>query len=592
MPGIRSPAEKQDAIRNFAKKISPNRRARVVLDRPETANPQNFTPMAPVEKFVHAIRRRMSWQRALRAFLWSVLAAAVVLLGVSLLYMLQGYAVPRFWYAVAAGGALAGGLVAAILRRPNLEEAAACADNAFHLRDSIVSQRRFESEHREGGFFDLQAERTAGTVAKLDPAALPFPWPRRLATGAGLLALAASLTAFKSTDQSVLDRLAREEMTEDRMEELRKDFEEAIRELEKSADEEELKELNANELKKYVDELKATKDLAEAMKQLAELERKMDKAAKALEQKKEAQLMKKAGEELEKEEDPQARELAKKLKNEQFKEAAKDLAKMMPQDDEAKKTPEKRKEAAKLKAAAKRMASAARAQKSNQAKNSQNGRENQQNGQQAQVSQAPQEQELSEELEQLEMEADEYDQQMEEMEAAEKAGKVDPSKLGKLEASKAKLGERLGKLGQRLGKMGAKRAAKMKLLGMCKNAGQGQGFLQGMGQSPFAMPGGKEAGVGSVDSRREGSEELSDNGNTSQLKGQKGSGPSLTKVEAADDGTGVSSRRGEARERTFRRQFESFVQREDVPEDLKAGVRNYFNALHAAEEASGAPPAK
>ena len=52
MPGIRSPAEKQDAIRNFAKKISPNRWARVVLDRPEIANPQNFTPMAPVEKFV------------------------------------------------------------------------------------------------------------------------------------------------------------------------------------------------------------------------------------------------------------------------------------------------------------------------------------------------------------------------------------------------------------------------------------------------------------------------------------------------------------------------------------------------------------
>jgi len=232
------------------------------------------------------------------------------------------------------------------------------------------------------------------------------------------------------------------------------------------------------------------------------------------------------------------------------------------------------------------MASAARAQKNNQAKNSQNGRENEQNGQQAQVSQAPQEQELSEELEQLEMEADEYDQQMEEAEAAEKAGKLDPSKLDKLKASKNKLGERLGKLGQKLGKMGMKRDAKMKLLGMCKKAGQCQGFMQGLAMSPFAAPGGKEAGVGSIESRREGAEELTDNGNTSQLKGQKGSGPSLTKVEAADDGTGVSSRRGEAKERTFKKQFESFVQREDVPEDVKDGVKNYFNALHAAEPAA------
>ena len=543
--------------------------------------------MAPVEKFVNSVRLRMNRQRALQAFLWAAIAGASLLLAVALIYILNGYAVPRICYALAAAASLTAAIVAAIIRRPSTDEAAACADEAFHLRDSIVSHRRFQSEHKAGGFFDLQANTTAETVAALNPATLKFAWPRKLATGAGLLALAAGLTAFKSTDQSILDRLAREEMTGDRMDEVKKEFEELIKELEKSADEEELKELNANDLKKYVEELKSTKDIAEAMKQLAELERKMDKAAKALEQKKEAQLMKKAGEELEKEEDPQARELAKKLKNEQFKEAAKDLAKMLPQEEEeGKKTSEKRKEAAKLKAAAKRMASAARAQKNNQAKNSQNGRENEQNGQQAQVSQAPQEQELSEELEQLEMEADEYDQQMEEAEAAEKAGKLDPSKLDKLKASKNKLGERLNKLGQKLGKMGMKRDAKMKLLGMCKKAGQCQGFMQGLAMSPFAAPGGKEAGVGSIESRREGSEELTDNGNTSQLKGQKGSGPSLTKVEAADDGTGVSSRRGEAKERTFKKQFESFVQREDVPEDVKDGVKNYFNALHAAEPAA------
>ena len=543
--------------------------------------------MATVESFVIAVRRRLFRHRAARALLQAAVAGAALTLAVALVYVLRGYAVPRFWYAAGAGLTLLAAVLLAVRRRPTAEEAALCADETFQLKDSIVSRRRFEQEHKEGGFFDLQAAATAETVSRLDPAAVTFAWPRRLATGAGVLALAAGLTAFKSTDQSILDRLAREEMTEDRMEEIKKEFEEMLKELEKTADEEELKALDPNELKKFVEELKATKDLAEAMKQLAELERKMDKAAKALEQKKEAQLMKKAGEELEKEEDPDARELAKKLKNEQFKEAAKAMQQMAPQEEEGKKLSEKRKEAAKLKAAAKRMAAAARAQKSNQAKNSQNGRENQQNGQQAQVSQAPQEQELSEELEQLEMEADEYDQQMEEMEADEKAGKLDPSKLGKAQKSGQKLGERLGKLGQRLGKMGMKRDAKMKLLGMCKKAGQCQGFMQGMMPSPFAMPGGKEPGDGSIESRREGTEELTDNGNTSQLKGQKGSGPSLTKVEAADDGTGTSSRRSEAKERTFRKQFESFVQREDVPEDVKDGVKNYFNALHAAEPAEG-----
>jgi hypothetical protein len=283
------------------------------------------------------------------------------------------------------------------------------------------------------------------------------------------------------------------------------------------------------------------------------------------------------------------------LKNEQFKDAAKDLEKFKPEDLKDKKLTDKKKEAAKLKAAAKRMAAAARQQKSNRSNSNSNkkndGEQSDRKSQTAQMSQAQeQEDELSEDLEKLEMEADEYDKDLEEMEELEKLGKIDLSKLQKCEGDCDKLGLRLDKLGKNLAKLGMKKDAQKKLLSMCKKAGQCQSFMQGLCESPFARPGGLKPGTGTVENSRDEKDPLKDNGNTTQLKGQKGTGPSLTKIEAADDGSGVSHRKAEAKERAFKKQFESFVQREDVPEDVKDGVKQYFDALHAAEPADGAKP--
>jgi hypothetical protein len=92
--------------------------------------------------------------------------------------------------------------------------------------------------------------------------------------------------------------------------------------------------------------------------------------------------------------------------------------------------------------------------------------------------------------------------------------------------------------------------------------------------------GGKNAGWGSTESRRDGTDELVDNGQTTQLKGIQGAGPSLKTVESADDGTGVSTRQATARVRNYQQQFESFVEREDVPDEVKQGVKRYFEIIH------------
>ena len=108
---------------------------------------------------------------------------------------------------------------------------------------------------------------------------------------------------------------------------------------------------------------------------------------------------------------------------------------------------------------------------------------------------------------------------------------------------------------------------------------------EGMSLSQCLGAGGKKAGSGSVESRRSESDLLTDNGNTTQLKGTQGQGPSQSTIETADEGSGVSSRRAVNRKLEFSRQVESFVQREDVPEDVKQGVKTYFENIHQSGEA-------
>jgi len=95
---------------------------------------------------------------------------------------------------------------------------------------------------------------------------------------------------------------------------------------------------------------------------------------------------------------------------------------------------------------------------------------------------------------------------------------------------------------------------------------------------------GLKPGFGSSDTKRDSDEELPMNGNLEQLVGQKGSGPSLSKVEEAESGSGVSSGKVSKKAKDFSKQLESFTERDDVPEELKQGVKEYFKNIHATDE--------
>jgi hypothetical protein len=197
---------------------------------------------------------------------------------------------------------------------------------------------------------------------------------------------------------------------------------------------------------------------------------------------------------------------------------------------------------------------------------------------------------LAELIEELDEAIEEWDRELEEMELEERDGDQDLEPGDDLDEADAAARAKLDELGDRLIKMARRRKARSKLKKLSKRISQMQSGAAATMES--RRKGGLKAGKGSEDTTRDERDERVDNGQNTKLKGLKGKGPSLTQVQAADDGDGTSYRRSEAKERDYQRQFESFVDREDIPEDLKNGVKEYFTNIHQGENAEADPPSE
>jgi hypothetical protein len=528
---------------------------------------------SPLTAFLDAIRRRLD--RGVASFIGSrcLLAAAAACVLWATAWRIFGYAAPRAGYGIAIAAGLLGFGIALVLSRRSTADAARAADGTFGLKDGFLSWLGFGG--REGEVYRLQEDLLARKVSSLDPAAVPLVHPRR-AYGIGLLlAVIAGGLALLPHSQAVRDRLAREQMTAERSAEVAKQVEEAVEELIKDLDEEERKVLDPAKLRELAKQLAETKDQREAEKQIAKFEQELSKAMQGLEARQDEAVLKLSAEELAKSSLADARQLGKKLDAKDFELAKEQLGEMKP---EALKqmTPEQleklRKNAEKMKEMAKRMADGARQR--NFGKAPKPG--DKMDGDPMKMADGKQ-QPLQEMLEDMEADARQLGQMME--------GEMDPD----AEAMAGRLGEKMDKLGDRLGMLGARQRAKEKLdklragMGDARQFAQGQSQMLGLAQSMMQgqQPGGQQAGKGSVESRRDAQDELKDNGNMAQLQGNPNAeGPSTNSVESAESGTGIAGRAAVDRNREFRRQMESLVRRDDIPEELKLGVREYFERVH------------
>lgn len=539
--------------------------------------------------FLTAVRQRMDRARLATVLSWSLLCTGAGLAVWCVIWVAQGYAVPKSGYIAAACLLPLLTLAAWWLGRTGDRQAARFADDHFGLKDAISSHLGFNEQHREGDFIALQLEDTARRVERCQPQSIPIRWSRRLLSIAGILLLSSLVMGFKKPSPIVVERLTLEAETTRKTDEINKELEKEIEELLTQAPDDERELLNPEEWKQWLKELRQTKDQKEAMRQYAELERRIAETAQKLSLRSQEQLLSKAAQELGQE--APLRPMARALEQKDYKEAAAQLRQMQPESD-GKAPDEARKELAKLKAAAQRMAAAARnyQQRSGSQSPQKSGAQNQssasnkssQNGnssQQAEGSQGSSGQEsMDQQMISLEQQVNQLDQQMQR----------DPSS-SECKSCQNQVQQQLNKLSQSLCKSAAQSNAAKKLSALSQCTSKCQGYLSNkqcdsLSQCLGQKPGGKNAGAGSSENRRDESELTQDNGRRDQLQGQKGSGPSSTSIESADSGSGAASGRTAVQERTWQRQVESFVQREDVPAEVKSGVKEYFKAIQQVGE--------
>jgi hypothetical protein len=558
-----------------------------------------------VEGFVANVRSRLNRHRMWTTLVWTIAAAAGVLVACGLWYTLRGYAVPGSAISATIVLAAIGGVAAWRVRLFSADGAAQICDRFYRLHDAISSYLHFSRSGRSGGYYTLQAQQTRARVEPLDPQAIKYEPPRRgIMLAACLLAIAIPLS-LRGPSDAVLQQQQLETQTIEATAVINEALAKQVDELQKeSPDPNEKELLNPNKLREWVNELKESTDHKEALRQYAQLERKLNEARLAVQNKRDEQLLERAARELENSRETQP--LSDELKQKNFDKAAEQLDKMAPQQS-SEPLDKQRKELARLKAAAQHMAAAARASKSSaqSAKSAASASESKSQsasskagaGASSQSSSgvsgsASEGSEMSQIMEDLADAVANLDKSLEDAERQEaREGQCDAKKKGECEACKKSVASQIAKLCNGMKKLGMCKKCDAKLCKLCSMCSQCQGGLcnaAAMCMSPKA--GGKYAGSGTSTNRRSERDELVDNGQTTQLKGIKGAGPSLTTIESAEQGSGTSARKGSARERTFQRQYESFVAREDVPEQVKLGVKHYFEVIHQLkpESASGA----
>ncbi len=528
-----------------------------------------------IEAFLQAVRRRLDDGVRWRVISRTLLAGATAALVWALAWRVFGYAAPRPGYAVVAAVAVIAAIVWIMASRRNTRDAAHSADSVFNLKDGMISWLDFKSAGLDGEAYQLNERALVEQMETLDVTRVPAPKPRKLLASGVAVALLAFGLALLPHGEAVRKRLAREQLASQRSAEIAKELEKAVEEIIETMSEEERELLAPKTLREWAKQIQATKDMRESEKQLARFEQQIAKAMQGLEARQDEAVLKLSAEELAKSSMADARKLGKNLEAKDFEKAAQNLNAIKPKAAR-KMTPEElaklRKNAAKSRDMAKRMADGARRKdfgnmKPGDDKNAKPG-----------------EKAMDEMLEEMDADAADLAMELEESEFDEDA-----------EAMAGKLEKGMGELGKRLGKLAARQKAKGKLNALRGGLGQARQFAKGNAQSlglaqgnaQGNQPGGQQAGTGSDSSRRDQRDEFKDNGNMAQLKGQQNAeGPSSSTVESAESGSGVAGRANVAKQREFKQQLESLVRRDDIPESLKLGVREYFEKVHGTEPAS------
>lgn len=537
-----------------------------------------MNPTCPVSVLVRGVHRRCLFQAAVQALTWATLIVSVGLLIVAIIRVVQGFDVRWTWLGFGFPLILPLALGLWFWRRPSSDDAARLCDEFFALKDGIRSFQAFSGVADPTGLYALQADDTRTRAALCQVQHLPLPWPRRqmllaisaviLVVSAGFIPEHASITrARKTAEQLMAETLALNTALKDALETLQ----------EQAKQDETLAAILASEgMKNWVEDLKATGDLAQALRQYAQLEARLQEMLAKNDPKAQEEMMQRMGQALS--DAPGQKALAEALQRKDAMAAAKELAKLSPQS--SKDLAAQRQDLKRLQETASRMAEAAKANEKDK-QDEKSGKENGKN------SQANSKKDLAQSAKNLSNSVKKYDQNLSNCERQCQGGSpCDKKSLEECEKSCSECQGQLSEMGKNLQSIAQSRKAGNSLdalkQALAKSQGalrQGQSASQTLSQCMSKQPGGKQAGVGRDDRTRQG-QSPNAMGALASLGGTPGGGPSEVTTESADSGSGPGNSSSRRVTKEHQRQVEDFLSRDDIPADLKDGVKTYFQTIH------------
>jgi hypothetical protein len=489
-----------------------------------------------IQDFIEVGHTHLDADGRMRSSIFALVAFGLLALPVELMFVLRGHRVPVMLLLLPVSGALLTGYGYYLKFRFDRNAAVNHMDRFFNLKEGLVTAHETLSERRGGEIHDLQCRHTRNHIKKLDAAALRSPLPRRLLTAGAVLLLLSGGLLFVDDSFAVKEAKAEEEaalqLSEDVVEELEEAFEKMLKEMDRDA----AKLLEDPALKEMMSSLDAGKDRMSVMRKLSEIDRQMAKMQSQFDTRADESYLQELGQQLE--QAAETADLGKALSSGNYKQAAQKLQNMqMGSRSNAQQQKSLEKLGARIGEVEKSMSSSKSAMRRNA-------------------------QELRSEISKM-------------MQEQKKNGSCS-------QGCKDCLNQSLCKNGNGMKMLACRKQARSSLEQMRQKLQSCQSCMKN-GNKP-----GGGAGSGVDRSMRPPQPQLLSGGRMEQLSGQLGQGESRKEVLAADSGHGAAT--GGDTEQTmieYAQKAEAFVRREDIPEEMKHGVKTYFKQIHALEQQLG-----
>jgi hypothetical protein len=493
-------------------------------------------------EFISRLRRRLNRLAMLWLLPFAVLEMNIIAAVAALFWLIHGLHAP--WqltlYAVASIFFLT--LIIWLFRRSSQHDAAIFGDRFFSLKDALVSELEFTDDD---AFHQLRRKQTVEHCSARRIGDVKLKQPGTLWLLA-LLLTGCNLWLYSLDDAPYIKQRRRQaKLTEQRSKAANKQLEKELKQLEKTLTKPQKKLLEKAGVKKALEELKAQKELKKSLLQYAELEKCLQKLQDQMKPDPNLEkLLKQLARELKRA--PEMQKLGKMLARGQNAESAAELRKMKLGKASKKSLQEKLKKLQALSQAAKRMPD------NNSA--------------------------LSEKLKEMSKSLSELEKEL----ADSKNSDISDCKFGE------QIDGELDKLAQMMQQQAAMSEFAKKLAAMRQAAAAAQSSMLGLqqgkgpGMKSIGEGGGKQgegagtAAMGNMDRK----DKSPDSGRFTKITGRKNSGPGASKTIDAKSGRGEMRRGVNGSDRAFKYQLEEFFVRDDVPADMKKGVKKYFSELH------------